>query len=292
MRRARCRARLPLGAGCPEVRRPAGRGAERLRRRAGVWGRGRRGRDRFRDVAPRWTAIQTSAPRPRRAHAPSGGARGPADPLPPCATTPTASCTILARSQLRHHAVGGGCRAPGKWTGTLDFPLSVAGRYRHWGRVVPPGWRVNGPLRLERCPAAGVVRMSKGQGCRQLREVSPFVAKHGHKICSPHRVLAAVPGNSVRYVRTQTLKQVRDRTCRREFPGDTKRLWSGGLWPGERPGETSRNEAGISKQETDRASGGKQKAMKRGTAHGKEPMVRHPTPLSGGGPQPGMSAIP
>ncbi len=26
------------------------------------------------------------------------------------------------------------------------------------------------------------------------------------------------------HVRTQTLKQVRDRTCRREFPGDTKRL--------------------------------------------------------------------
>ena len=53
--------------------------------------------------------------------------------------------------------------------------------------------------------------------------------------------------------------------CRREFPGDAQRLWSGRLWPGERPGETGRSAAGISKQETDRASGWIQKAMKRGT---------------------------
>ncbi len=33
--------------------------------------------------------------------------------------------------------------------------------------------------------------------------------------------------------------------CRREFPGDIKRLRSGRLWPGERPGETDCREAGT-----------------------------------------------
>ena len=56
------------------------------------------------------------------------------------------------------------------------------------------------------------------------------------------------------------------RRRRREFPGDAKRLWSGRLWPGERPGETGRWEAGISEQETGRFGGREQNAMRRGTA--------------------------